>query len=328
MTRYLLLVICAVIMIPFSGCKKNKGFDPMSKSPNDFIGTWHGTISTFKNNKLIKESGDVVIYRESETLLAGIIFMDDILIFHEFQFLNGTLYFKIPCNDPDNPNCQTWNLGGYTMFTEEGKLDFRLSGNECGSFGSEYVDWNGTLLQKQVSPDSITYFNFCKPGNSWTYKITKNNGDTCQVQKQISENPSSWLFMGLSSQTCGWSGTNMIVKWNVSPSDFSIVNDTTLSTNGFIFPINAKLSVVYRYFLDNDTTTVTLTDTNKVITTPAGIFNCSRYKYTESAYAGDYRYTKTAFLWLDKRYGIIRQEIENPLGPTDIRSQVLSAKNF
>ena len=321
-------MVCAVLIIPFSGCKKNKGFDPLTKGSDDFIGTWQGTISTFKNNKVIKEKGDVVIYRESADYLAGIIFMNETLSFTEFQFLNGTLYFRIPCNDPLNPNCQTWNLGGYAVFAEDGKIDFRLSGNECGSYGSEYVDWNGTLMQKQVDPDSIQYFDFARTGNSWTYKITLKNGDSCHVQKQIITNAPTWNFQGLSAQTCGWNAANMTLKWGVAPSQFSIVNDSTLSLKAFTIPINAKPGVVYKSVLHSDTTTLTLVDTNLTTTTAAGIFTCSRFKYTEPAYSGDLRYTKTAFLWLNNRYGIIRQEVENPADPTDIVIQVLYSKNF
>ena len=328
MNKYFLIVAIAVIIIPFSGCKKKQGFDPTTKSQTEFIGTWKGTISTFKNNKLIKESGDVVIYRDSEDYLSGIIFMNGTLVFHEFQFLNGTLYFRIPCNDPSNPNCQTWNLGGFAIFSEEGKIDLHISGNECGAFGSEYVDWSGTLAKILVAPDSVRYYCFAKAGNSWTYNITLKNGDTCHVQKQISENPSNYLFQGVSTPTCGWSGANITLKWYVSPSEFSIVSDSTISLNGFTFPIAAKLNVVYSYILHSDTTTITLMDTNLVVTTPAGIFNCSRFRYTEHAMAGDSIFTKTAWLWLNNRYGVIKQEVENPASPADIKIQTLFSKNF
>ncbi len=328
MKRYLLLVACVVMMIPFSGCKKKQSFDPTTKSQDEFIGTWRGTISTFKNNRLMKESSEVVIYRVSEEYLSGIIFMNSTLVFSEFQFLNGTLYFRVPCNDPSNPNCQTWNLGGYAVFSETGKIDFRISGNECGPFGSEFVDWNGMLAQIQVDPDSIMYYNFAKAGNSWDYKITLKNGDTCQVQKQINESPSDYFFQGVSTQNCGWSGTNMSLKWSVAPSNFTIGNDSTLCQNSFTFPINAKQGVVYTYIIHNDTTTITMVDSNLVVTTPAGNFNCARFRYTEPVMAGAIKITKTAWLWLNNRYGVIKQEVDNPVDSLDIKTQVLSSKNF
>ncbi len=328
MTRCFLIIIIAVILIPFAGCKKKSSFDPTVKGQSDFIGTWRGSISTFKNNKLLKETGDIVIYRESPDYLSGIIFMTDIHVFHEFQFVNGTLYFKVTNNDPSNPNCQTWNLGGYAVFSEAGKIQVRISGNECGAFGSEYVDWSGILAQKQVSADSIRYNCFAKTGNSWTYKTTLKNGDSCQVQKQINTNPTNNGYLGVSTQTCGWAWAARTLKWNVSPSTFSILNDSALSLRAFSFPIDAKINVVYSSYLQTDTTTVTMVDTNVMVTTGAGNLKCNRFRYTEHVVSGDSTYTRIAWLWLNNQFGVIRQEVQNPADSTSVKTQVLSTKNF
>ncbi|MEI7660941.1 MAG: hypothetical protein WCK34_02025 [Bacteroidota bacterium] len=328
MTKYFIIILCVVIMAPFAGCKKKQGFDPMAKGRNDFIGTWTGSISTFKNNKLLKESGNVMIYLESESSLTGILFMNETIVFHEFQILNGTLYFKIPCNDPLNPTCQNWSLGGYAVFTEEGKIDIRISGNQCGPFGSEYIDWNGSLVKTVISADSIPYNSFAKTGNSWTYKTTLKNGDTCQVQKQINSGSSNFVFQGVSTQTCGWNGSSIKLKWVVSPASFSILTDSTFCLSSFDFPINAKPGVVYSSILHNDTNTVSLLDTNLLVKTDAGNFYCNRFRYTEPVISGDGRIIKRTLLWLNNRYGVIRQEVENPVDSTDVQVQVLSAKNF
>jgi hypothetical protein len=328
MKNHLLILLCSIFLISGAGCKK-KSFDPTTKSQEDFIGTWKGGISTFKNNQLLKEYGTMVIYPNgTNSMLSGILFMTETSVFHEFQFVDGTLYFKVDNNDPENPTCQNWSLGGFAEFSEEGKLDITITGNECGQHGNEFVNWVGSMSQYPVSQDSLKYFNFAKTGNSWTYTVTLKDGTSCQVQKQISSVSSSYIFNGAISQTCGWSGQTRQFNWNVNPAGFSIINDSSLSIKPIAFPINAKPGVVYSTFLNNDTITVTLLDTNYLVTTPAGDFTCFRYRYTEPDYADSLKVTKTAYLWLNNRYGIIKQEVVNPVDSTDIQLQVLSSKSF
>jgi hypothetical protein len=317
-----------ILLIPFTGCKKGS-FDAASKTRQDFVGTWEGTVSTFKNNQLLKENGTMVIYSDAVTqVLSGILFTKTTNVFHEFQFVDGTLYFKVDNPDPANPMCQNWSLGGYAVFLDDNKMDIHITGNECGDVGSEFVDWVGTMLPDQVSPDSLKYYNFGKIGNSWNYKTTLKNGDSCQVQKQISLMSGSNLYIGSTAQTCGWTNPNMIFKWNVAPDSFTIVNDSTWSNRAFAFPINAKQGVVYKTYVNADTLTMTLLDTSQIITTPAGSFQCTYFRYTEPVGTGVLKITRTSYIWLNYRYGVIRQEVANPVDSTDVQLQVLSSKNF
>ncbi|MFZ4521578.1 MAG: hypothetical protein ACOYNC_07725 [Bacteroidales bacterium] len=328
MKNYLLVLISAILLFPIMGCKK-KSFDPTTKSREDFIGTWKGTISTFKYNKLLKEYGTIMIYPgESGTSLTGIIFMKETNIFHEFQFVNGTLYFNVENSDPANPFCQNWSLGGYAIFSEEGKIDIKITGNECGDVGTEYVNWVGTMAQTLVSADSLESNHFAKTGNNWIYKVTRKNGDSCQVQKSIVISASNYLNTGATTQSCGWNGISLAFKWSVPPSGFTVINDSTLCNRQFTFPINAKPGVVYSNFGTSDTTTVSLVDTNIVVATPAGTFMCNKFRYTEPARSGLTSVTRTAYIWLNNAYGIIRQEVVNPVDSTDIQLQVLYSKNF
>jgi len=327
MKRYLLLLILPLVLLSFTGCKK-KGFDPTTRDREDFVGTWKGTITAFKNNQLLKDSGYVVIYHKTDDLLGGIIFIDGVKSFYEFQFLSGTLYFKIPCMDPENPTCQMWNLGGYVSFKEEDQIDFRISGNECGSYGNEYVDWTGLLTKTDFNADTARYFHFAKTGNLYHYKVTLKSGDTCTLNKTVNNNPSRYLFYGVPSQGCGWNGMDSLFKWSVSPAEFSVINDSSISYQSFTFPIDAKPGVVYRNILHGDTTTLSLTGTGQVVTTPAGTFSCMVFKYTEPVVSGGVWFRKTAYLWLNTKYGIIRQEVDNPANSTDLKSQVLTSVNF
>ena len=95
MKKYPTLLLLSILILLTAGCKK-KSFDPTSKSPSDFIGTWEGTLTTFKNNTLMKETGNFLIYpEEGGTLLGGIIYLSETRVFKQFQFANGTLYFRV-----------------------------------------------------------------------------------------------------------------------------------------------------------------------------------------------------------------------------------------
>ncbi|MCX6305837.1 MAG: hypothetical protein NT040_12810 [Bacteroidetes bacterium] len=328
MKSYFLIFISAMLLIQFSGCKK-KSFDPTSKTQDNFIGTWKGSISTFKDNKLLKEYGTVVIYPNSATgFLQGIIFMKETNVFNEFQFVDGTMYFNVENTDPASPFCQNWSLGGYAVFTADGILDIRITGNECGQVGSEFINWVGTLEQTGAIADSVKYYDFAKSGNLWNYKVTLKNGDTCQLSKQIIQAGTNYLYSGTLNQNCGWTGQTLTFKWNVSPALFSVISDSTLSYKPFTLPINAKPGVVYSSYISSDTTTVTLLDTNLVINTPAGNFNCVRFRYTEPVNTGILKVTKTSYFWLNNRYGIVKQEVANPTDSTDVQNMVLISKGF
>jgi hypothetical protein len=328
MKTYLYIFISILFIIPFAGCKK-KSFDPTTKSQQDFVGTWKGGISTFKNNKLLKRYGTVVIYPDATGgMLSGILFMNGTTVFHEFQFVDGTLYFNVENNDPDNPFCQNWNLQGYCVFTADGEININITGNECGEVGNEFVNWAGTVQAATVPADSVQYYNFAKTGNSWNYKVTLKNGDTCQFSKNVVLASPNYLSTGTTSQTCGWPSPNLSFKWNVTPAVFSTQVDSTISNKPLTFKINAKQGVIYSSYINNDTVTMTLLDTNLTMVTPAGTFNCMRYRYTEPVYSGALRIKRTAYVWLNNRYGIIRQEVANPVDSTNVQTQVLTTKGF
>jgi len=328
MKRYLIVVTALIFLIPFTGCKK-KSFDPSSKSHSDFVGTWKGIISTFKDNKLVQENGSVVIYPNSDnTLLSGIVFLKETSVFREFQFINGTVYFKVINYNPSSPLCQNWSLGGYVVFADENTMEIRITGNECGQVGSEYVNWSGNLVKTQVPADSVKYFNFGSVGNSWTYQVFMKNGDSCSMQKQISQVSSLYQYSGGITQSCGWPGQTRSFKWNVTPDEYLVSNDSTLSEKPFSFPIYARIGATYYTSINKDTATVTLMDTNQVVITPAGEFRCSRFRYSEPVYRSGVKTNRVAYLWLNNRYGVVKQEVSNAIDSTDSQRQVLTTKSF
>ena len=318
-----------ILLAALAGCSKDS-FDPASKTRSDFMGTWKGTISTFKDNKLMKESGSVYIYPvKGGSAAAGILFMSETQVLEEFQFVDGTLYFKVKNNDPESPFCQKWSLGGYAVFTSEKEIELHITGNECGQVGNEYVNWVGTLGTATVPADSVLYFNFAAASRSWTYHSTLLDGDTCRVVKQISASPAEFSFTGATTDTCGWSGTGYNLKWTVTPAAFTIQLDSNLCEKQVNLAIDAKMGVIYRSILSGtDTVTVKLADTSTFVTTPAGTFQCDLYQYTEPVTVGSTRYTRYSRIWLNNLHGIIRHEVQNQASTTGVTMQVLTGKNF
>ena len=328
MKRTIFPTLILVVILIITGCKKDS-FDPSSVGLSDFSGTWSGTLTTFKNNKLMKEQGLFLIYpAEGGASMEAIIYARDTRVFRQFQFQGGTLYFKVVNPDPANPTCQNWNLGGYVSFADEKTLSIRISGNECGLIGSEFVDWSGSLVKSSATMDSLPCFTFAKTGNNWSYVVTKATGDTCELQKLIGSKSGSYYFGGESTHSCGWPMQNIPLKWTVSPSEFTIREDLSLTRHEIYIPVYAKYGVTYRSYPYPDTVTLTLTDTNLYITTVAGNFFCNKYRYTESSVINNVRNTRISDIWLDHHNGIIRQEVTSPNDTSDIIRQVLKTKSF
>jgi len=329
MNRFIFFVFALVFVFYLSGCKKCDCFDSAKFGPNDFIGTWKGSISTFKDNKTVKKSGEIVIYSSGGgSNLAGIINMDGVNRIVGTQFNNGFWYFDVICNDTLNPECNKWDLTGFAVFTGDLHIDFNMAGNECGKLGKQFVSWEGGLDKYSDIPDSATYYNFGKQGNTWTYIIIKKSTDTCILEQKITDLPSAGLFNGTVSNSCGWQWQNKLFYWYLDPVMFSI-NDG--SGSGFVitsFPIDVAAGRNYSYIHGSDTTQVMLVSRDEQLTVPAGKFNCTKFKIIETADTTRAETKTTYFLWLNNQYGIIKKEVSNPIGPNDISTQVLLSKNF
>ena len=326
MKTSLKILICATIVITLAGCKK-KSFDPASKGQSDFVGTWTGTLTSFKNNKLVKETGTFLIFpAEGGTGLDGIIYLSETRSFKQFQFTSGTLYFRVANTDPASAFCQNWNLSGYASFTDETTMTIRISGNECGLSGNEYVDWSGTLGSLPTKADSLPCFTFARESNNWTYNVGKKNGDSCHYQKLLATKSGTYNFNGETTHNCDWMATNIPVKWTVNPAEFIITDDATLTNHPITVPIFALPGVVYTSLVANDTVTLSLIKKNDTVTCLAGTYLCNKYRYTETVASGAGRTTRSAYLWLHYHFGIIRQTVDNPVNATDVKTLLLKTK--
>jgi hypothetical protein len=92
--------------------------------------------------------------------------------------------------------------------------------------------------------------------------------------------------------------------------------------------VYAKYGAVYKSFPYPDTVTLTLLDSNKAVSTPAGNFLCNYFKYTETGKRYGTKTTRTSYLWIDYHFGVIRYEAINPFDSSGIIRQVLKSKNF
>jgi hypothetical protein len=271
----------------------------------------------------------MIFPEEGGATLGGIIYLSETRVFKEFQFEHGTLYFRVLNTDPTNPSCQNWNLSGYVSFLDENTLDMRISGNECGFVGSEYVDWGGSLTKKPSGQDSLYYFSFGKSGNQWVYKVIKKNTDSCQLTKLLAVKSGNYIFTGETTHGCNWPSQNIPLNWSISPAAFTVENDVTLSAHPVTIPVYAKKGAIYPTVINSDTVTVTLLNTNQLITNAAGSFYCSQFQFTEPVLdTTGQRYQRITQIWLHQRQGIILQQVLNPARNTDPESMMLVSKNF
>ncbi len=327
MKRLLFFAVPAFFILLFGGCKKCDCFDPSTYVQSDFIGTWKGTLTTFKDNKSVKKSGDVVIYQAASGL-EGILNMEGVYRLVGQQFNNGFWYFNVVCSDTLNPECSNWSLSGFASFSEPEHIDFHMAGNECGTLGKQYVNWEGTLAMYSDLPDPALYYSFGKQGNAWNYLINKVNTDTCSLQQKITETPSAGLFNGGISNSCGWPWQHKVFYWYVDPAMYTVYDESGSGSVAASFPIDVIPGRVYTYIHGNDTTQVTLVSRYQELTLPAGKFICTKYRVVEPADSVKSTTKTDYFLWINNQYGVVKKEVTAPYGPNDISTQLLISKNF
>src|SRR5512138_1229874 len=142
------MTLAAMLLVAglFSGCTKESSYDPSTATLDDFVGTWRGTLSAFKNNQTIHRSGDIIFYYPAgSNRLAGIMVVDQVYVLEEIQFKNGVFYFSVLNSDTLNPLCLNWNLAGYASHTNPQQIYAYISGNECGILGKEFVGYEGNF---------------------------------------------------------------------------------------------------------------------------------------------------------------------------------------
>jgi hypothetical protein len=327
MKRLFLLLITALMIILCGGCKKCDCFDSSKYVQGDFIGTWKGTISTFKDNKQVKKTGEVIIYQAANGL-EGIINMEGVYRITGLQFNNGFWYFDVVCSDTLNPECYNWSLSGFAVFSEAEHIDFHIAGNECGTLGKQYVNWEGTLAMYSDLPDPALYYSFGKQGNTWNYLINKKSTDTCMLQQKITEAPSDRLFNGSVSNSCGWPWQHKLFYWYLDPVMYTMYDESGNGAVAASFPIDVTPGQVYSYIHGNDTTQVTLVARYQEVTVPAGKYICTKYRIVEPADSVKSGTKTDYFLWINNQFGIIKKEVTTPSGPNDILTQILLNKSF
>jgi hypothetical protein len=321
------IIFLVLTLLCIAGCKKSK-FDSTKSSKSDFVGTWHGSISTFRHNQTVTKSGDFIIFFNStQYTLLGLLILDETNIIQMTQFNSGTFYFSVLCNDPENATCQNWSLAGFAKLEEQGKMDIYISGNICGLLGDQFVDYTGTMNQTSPNPDSSYLYTFARAGRQWNYKITLVNNDTCHVQDNLISAGFSNIYQGQNLNSCGWQPPSFNYYCFASPLYFQYILNPDPSTVYSEFPIDAPLNSQRIFAYEPDTTYVTLVTESENVTVPAGTFSCREFKLDCRVHSAG-NHLVSGYYWLNNQYGVIKYE---PLGITqltDIAIKELLSKNF
>ncbi|MBN1197863.1 MAG: hypothetical protein JXA23_00830 [Bacteroidales bacterium] len=321
----LLFLLFVVFILPEQGCKKDAAFDSSAVTLNQLKGTWRGRITTFKNNTRIEKNGDVSFFNNlAGDLLNGIFDLGQINFLEGFMFQNGTLYFNLILSDSTNPQCSNWNLGGYVYLQEENLMVVRIAGNECGPLGKQFVTYEGYLILINPDMDPSAYFSFAQTGRAWTYETQLYNGTFCEVQQTITAEPSPYLYTVTETNNCGWPFAQRQFNWQVEPFRVSVMAETSATEVLYAFYLDAVLDKTYRFINGDDTTYLTLTDTDVPVNVTAGSYTCGKYTIESRMHSsGDV--TSQGTIYLSKQYGFIKMDYSAPSDSSNIQSQALSA---
>jgi len=318
-------VLIILVLLPEQGCKKETTFDSSAVTINQMKGTWRGRITTFKNNTRIEKNGDVSLFDNTAgDLLNGIFDLGQINFLEGFMFQNGTLYFNLILSDSTNPECSNWNLGGYVFLQEENLMVIRVAGNECGPLGKQFVTYEGYLILINPNMDPSAYFSFAQVGKGWSYETELYNGILCNVQQSITAEPSPYLFTVTETNDCGWPFAQREFNWMVEPFRVSVMAGTSATDVLYAFYLDAVLDKTYRFINGDDTTYLTLTDTDVPVNVAAGSYTCGKYAIESRMHSSGDITTKGS-IYLSREYGFIKMDYSEPADSSYIKSQSLTA---
>jgi hypothetical protein len=311
----------------FSGCKKDSSsYDPSTATLNDFVGTWRGTLSAFKNNQKVNRSGDIIFYPNAAgDRLSGIMILDQVYVLEEIQLKNGVFYFNVLNSDTLNPLCINWNLSGYATHTSDQEIHAYISGNECGILGKEFVSYDGNFGLMNPEPDSTAFYSFGAQGHQWTYDIVLQSTGSCQLQQQITADNGNGMFTGDQTNGCGWAWTTKPLKWSVTPMRFSVLADTSNEIL-YSYYLDARPESTYIFTPGDQVNTVQMI-TMEAITVPAGTFKCTKFMVQISINGGLFPVQK-GYYWLSNTAGIVKYQSLLSGDTTNIVTQSLASKNF
>jgi len=322
-TCLILLIVCAL-----AACNKTDN-SLINKQRSDFIGTWKGNLVNYDHGKRVVQKYEWMVYTDSTNgRLAGLLTLTETNRLEELQFSDGTWYFRVVNSDSLNPSCREWNFAGYAKFGTEGTIEFNLAGNKCGPIGDQFVSWGGTMSKVSDTLDPAAHFDFIRGGNSWTYKITKNNSDTCTLGYNITADLKNGVFEGMMTNQCNWNWSEKHFSWAIDPSRFSVLPNDTSAIPLSVFTLDMTLGKVYRFRSGFNISITALLKRNEEVTVPSGKFVCNKYQ-VESYMEWDTPSSSIlSYYWISNRYGIVKREVLNPADSTSLKLQVLTWKNF
>lgn len=328
MRLFLSLLLTLLLSAGSLSCKKeNNG--QINANRSDFTGTWKGELVTYSyGHKIVQKYIWVVYTNQSNGRLEGLLTMHETNKLEEIQFSDGKWFFRIVNSDSLNPQCREWSFAGFAGFNSEGVVEFNLAGNKCGPIGDQFVEWGGTMTKVSDGLDPDNHFGFIKDGNSWNYKITRNNQDTCALNYQVGALTPTGTYKGTMTNQCDWNWAEKQFSWAIDPGRFTVLTEETTKLPSTVFTLDMITDKIYHFRDGEAVTSTVLLKRNELVNVPAGKFTCNKYQ-VETNYDGDLQSGNiVSYYWISNRYGIIKREVLNPADSTSLKYQVLTSKNF
>ena len=179
--RLLKLVIVSFVVtigvITIIGCPPGGGGDDDDDDDNntvtlnDYVGSWTGIVNLTATDEFGAAYTIVNVNEDGSGSLAFIDDDTDLLVISSISVVNETLQFDIPNVDPDEPDCQDWDVSA--TLSLDGT--FSASGVICDDDGGQPGTFSGTLSWSDGSGmDEISLDDFV---GTWTGTFTLNIDD-------------------------------------------------------------------------------------------------------------------------------------------------------
>jgi len=312
------------LAILMTACLKNKEEPVAIFSMSDYVGQWKGI---FPYNAVDDPSASelhmsLTTYAGNSILTGFINTPDGILILDNKMFFGGIFSFTVRNNSFDNPNCQSWDVGGSAYLLHINNIGLSFGGTFCGAHPKEI---DGTITRESNLPDTTVFLTMAVAGRKLVYTVTDSvnisHDNSNEYQKDLANG--LWRILVGREDIPYWGTIYRYitpVEWGELP-----INDSTPSHQQTNYRIDARVGTKYITVTTADSIIITIQSLAEMVTVPAGTFKCVRMtkEYRAITPGGFSGFFET---WFNNNTGMIKTlQYRND---SVVMTEVLKEKNF
>jgi hypothetical protein len=323
-TVYIYLIMLAVSMTVIAGGCKKKNTEPADNRAQ-FVGTWQGTI-TFTGGTGWTDQGILSVRLSGDNLIGYVTRVSEpvVMRLRMISFANGIYSFEMVCANPDDPDCQTWNVTGTLTISGTTILQLSASGTFCGPGGGIQGTVTGDLTRTSPNPDDSNYITFAQAGREWHLRITDYSGNQCTYILHLDQDLGNGIFSGTGTTDCNWPTQLTTFYWYVQPGIWCDMRTASLDSRILNIRSDAQVGDTYQSIVGNDTITVTILSLNDQVVIDGKTYDCIKGRKYGHQWLG----YSDGYFWMQFNTGLIKYEALQPNGPTDVHYEELVWRNF